>query len=365
MTEQQTAPHRILVLGAGYAGLAAAGTLCRRPHGALITVVDARTELVERVRLHQLAAGQAIPRWDLRTLLEGKGAQFVQGRVISIDAAAQQVSLADATVLGYDTLIHTLGSAADVDSVAGVRENAYPIATLEDVAALPPLAGQVAVVGGGATGIETAAELAEAHPELSVALVSSEQPGHWLSGRAQRGIATALGRLGVEVRTGVKVVEVTPTGLVTADGDRIAAATVLWTTGFTTGDLAARAGLAVDSHGRVLVDATLRTSDPHIYAAGDCAAIAGPGGRELRMACATALPTGARAASAALARMRGARPDELRFRYVLQCISLGRRDAVVQFVRADDVPAPRALTGRPAALIKELIVRGASRTARR
>ena len=365
MTAQQPAQHRILVLGAGYAGLAAASRLCRRPHGARITVVDARTEMVERVRLHQLAAGQAIPRWDLRTLLEGKGAEFVQGRVVAINAAAQEVSLSDGSVLGYDTLIHTLGSSADADSVAGVRENAHSMATLEDIAALPVLRGRVAVVGGGATGIETAAELAESHPEVSVTLVSSEQPGHWLSDRAQRAIAAALRRLGVDVHTGVKVVEVTPTGLVTADGDRIASETVLWTTGFATDDLAARAGLAIDRHGRVLVDTTLRTSDPHIYAAGDCAAITGPGGRELRMACATALPTGAHAASAALARMRGARPDELRFRYVLQCISLGRGDGVVQFVRADDAPTPRALTGPTAAVVKELIVRGASWKARR
>lgn len=363
MNSHHTASHRILVLGAGYAGLAAAGRLCKS-RGAQITVVDSRAEMVERVRLHQLAAGQTIARRDLRTMLERKGAHFVRGRVTAIDTAAQEVLMSDGSVLGYDTLVYTLGSAADTDSVAGVRDHAHPIATLENIAALPPLRGRVAVVGGGATGIETAAELAESHPELSVALVSSEQPGYWLSDRAQRHIAATLERLGVEVHAGAKVVEVAADGVRLADGGHIDAETVLWTTGFTTSDLAARAGLAVDARGRVLVDATLRTSDPHIYAAGDCAAITGPGGRELRMACATALPTGSHAARSALARMRGAEPDDLRFRYVLQCISLGRRDAVVQFVRADDAPTPRALTGRPAAVVKEMIVRGAAMQAR-
>ncbi|NKY46655.1 NAD(P)/FAD-dependent oxidoreductase [Nocardia cerradoensis] len=363
MSAHQIASHRILVLGAGYAGLAAAGRLCKS-RGAQITVVDSRAEMVERVRLHQLAAGQTIERRDLRTMLERKGAHFVRGRVAAIDTAAQEVSLSDGSVLGYDTLVYTLGSAADVDSVAGVREYAHPVATLENIAALPPLRGRVAVVGAGATGIETAAELAESHPELPVALVSSERPGFWLSDRAQRHIAATLERLGVEVHAGAKVVEAAADGVRLAGGGRIEAETVLWTTGFTTSDLAARAGLAVDARGRVLVDATLRTSDPHVYAAGDCAAIAGPGGRELRMACATALPTGSHAARAALARMRGAEPDELRFRYLLQCISLGRRDAVVQFVRADDAPTPRALTGRPAAVVKEMIVRGAAMQAR-
>ncbi|WP_280364737.1 NAD(P)/FAD-dependent oxidoreductase [Nocardia wallacei] len=359
-----TGEQRIAVLGAGYAGLSAAGKLARRARDAQITVVDARPQFVERVRLHQLAAGQPIPRRDLRELLERKKIRFIEGRAVALDPGLKRITLADGAVVEYDLLVYALGSAADVDSVAGVRQYARTVATPEDVARWEAASGRVAVVGAGSTGIETAAELAESRPDLAVALVSSEEPGAWLSDRARRHIRATLDRLGVEVRSGAKVVEVLPDGLRLADGTRFDAETVLWTTGFEVPTLAAEAGLAVDGRGRLLVDEALRTSDPAVCAAGDAAAIAGPGGRELRMACATALPTGAHAAAAVLARLRGEEPAPLRFRYYIQCLSLGRRDGVIQFVRPDDTPTDRALTGRPAAWVKELIVRGAARPAK-
>ncbi|MGV9971304.1 NAD(P)/FAD-dependent oxidoreductase [Nocardia beijingensis] len=360
-----TGQHRIVVLGAGYAGLAAARRLARTARDARITVVDAHASFVERVRLHQQAAGQRIAAWDLRETLENKGIGFVQALATEIDTVARRVVLDAAPALEYDTLIYALGSVADRESVPGVAEHAYSVATQEDVRGLAPAGGPVAIVGAGATGIELAAELAESHPESRVLLLGSEEPGAWLSARAQAHITRTLERLGVEIQSGVKVIEVTPEGPRLADGSLVEAAATVWTTGFRVPGLAAGSGLAVDSDGRVLTDATLRSvSHPDIFAAGDAAVVAGPGGRELRMACATALPTGKHAADAVVARMRGREPGELRFRYVLQCISLGRKDGVVQAVHADDAPARTVLTGRTAAWVKERIVRGAAWSAR-
>ncbi|MGO4613698.1 hypothetical protein AB4305_05205 [Nocardia sp. 2YAB30] len=77
-----------------------------------------------------------------------------------------------------------------------------------------------------------------------------------------------------------------------------------------------------------------------------------------------ALPTGKYAADAAVARLRGVEPRPLRFRYLVQCLSLGRRDALLQFLHADDSPRRTVLTGRIAARVKEGIVRGAARAVR-
>ncbi|NEW50096.1 hypothetical protein GV792_08520 [Nocardia cyriacigeorgica] len=85
-----------------------------------------------------------------------------------------------------------------------------------------------------------------------------------------------------------------------------------------------------------------------------------PGDRELRMACATALPTGAYAADVISARLRGRGPGELKFRYHFQCLSMGRHDGVIQFLHADDTPGRMVLTGRTAARFKEGIVRFAA-----
>ncbi|WP_405160292.1 FAD-dependent oxidoreductase [Nocardia sp. NBC_01499] len=361
-----TGQHRIVVLGAGYAGLAAAGRLVRTARGAEITVVDARARFVERVRLHQQAAGQQISAWDLREILESKKIRFVNARASEIDTEDKRVLLDTATVLDYDTLVYALGSIADQNGVPGVAEHAHSVSTPEDADRFTAPGGAVVVVGAGATGIELAAELAESQPDSRVSLLSPEEPGAWLSPRAQAHIRRVLERLGVEIRSDAKVIEVTEGGVRLADGSLIGSAATVWTAGFAVPDLAARAGLSVDGAGRVLTDASLRSvSHPDVYAAGDSAVIAGPGGRELRMACATALPTGTYAADAVAARLRGAEPGRLRYRFVLQCLSLGRRDGLIQFLHADDSPGRIVLTGRTAAWVKELIVRGAGWVARR
>ncbi|WP_067830680.1 NAD(P)/FAD-dependent oxidoreductase [Nocardia inohanensis] len=371
-----TGAHRIVILGAGYAGLAAARQAARA-EGAKVTVVDARAEFVDRVRLHQALAGQQVRRTDLRKSLERKGIEFIQARVGRIDAAGRRIELAavDAApgtashqpgwVLGYDTLVYALGSRGDRSAVPGAGEFAYSVATPEDLARVPELTGTVAVVGGGATGIEVAAELAESRPDLEVALVSADEPGGWLSAAARDHIRATFDRLGVRVHSDAKVESVTAAGLELAGGERIEAGIVLWCTGFAVPQVAIRSGLAVDAHGRVLVDDKLRSrSHPAVYAVGDCAVMAGPDGRALRMACATALPAGKYVGKSIVSRLRGREPRAHSYGYVLQCISLGRRDAVVQRVRADDSPTDRVFTGRPAVWIKEGIVRGVGGAAR-
>ncbi|MEU4598959.1 FAD-dependent oxidoreductase [Nocardia sp. NPDC023988] len=388
-----TGQHRIVVLGAGYAGLAAARRLARTSRDTTITVVDSRAEFVERVRLHQEAAGQRIKRWELRKLLERKGAEFVQARISGLDPVTKQVhleELADGGTsvgqagqsdqwsgdgapegtgrrqasdigewsLAYDTLVYALGSAADRSGAPGVAGYARSVATPEDVRALPE--GRVVVVGSGSTGIELAAELAESQRYSAVTLLGADEPGAWLSTRAVESIRATLTRLGVEIRSSAKVVEVLPIGVRLADDTVIEAESVVWTAGFTVPDLARRAGLAVDEHGRIRTDATLRSiSHPDIYAAGDAALIAGPGDRPLRMACATAIPAGGYVARAIVARAKGVEPEPMNFRYQLQCLSLGRRDAVIQVLNADDTPGGRVIRGRTGAVVKELIVRGA------
>ncbi|WP_378734430.1 NAD(P)/FAD-dependent oxidoreductase [Nocardia brasiliensis] len=360
-----TGQHRIVVLGAGYAGLAAARRLASKARAAEITVVDARASFVERVRLHQQAAGQQISRWDLGELLANKNIHFVRARATRIDTEAERVLLDSATALDYDTLVYTLGSIADPNGVPGVAEHAYLLATPEDADRFTAPRGAVVIVGGGATGIELAAELAETQPDSRVMLLGPDEPGAWLSPRARAHIRRVLERLGVEIRSDAKVIEVTEDGVRLADGALIEAAATVWTAGFGVPDLAARSGLSVDRVGRVLTDASLRSlSHPNVYAAGDSAVIAGPGGQELRMACATALPTGKYAADAIATRLRGGEPGPLRFRYAVQCLSLGRRDGLIQLLHADDSPRRTVLTGRTAAWVKEAVVRGAGWAAR-
>jgi NADH dehydrogenase len=354
--------HHIVVLGAGYSGLIAAKLVAKRTN-ARVTLINAGDRFVERVRLHQLAAGQRLRDLPLRDLLKGTRIELVVDQVTGIDAADRTVRLARTPrAVGYDTLIYALGSFPDLESVPGVAEHAYTVAVPDQAWRLRDRvreSGALAVAGGGLTGIEAATELAESHPGLKVRLVTAGVLGGALSDRAQRYLRRTFDRLGIEIRENVRVAEVRADGLVLEGGEQVDADTVVWTTGFRVPDLAREAGIAVDDHGRMVIDQTLRSvSHPDVYGVGDAAALRRPDGQELRMACATGLPSAQQAARAIAARLAGREPLPLRFRYFNQCISLGRRDGLVQFVHSDDSPREAVLTGRLAALYKEAIVKG-------
>jgi NADH:quinone reductase (non-electrogenic) len=353
--------QRIVVLGAGYSGLVAAKLAARRTK-ASVTLVNATDLFVERVRLHQLASGQRLARLSIRDLLDRTGVTFVEDTVTGIDAAARAVTLARRdTAVRYDVLIYALGSRADLCSVPGVREHADTVA---DVAHAQRLCDRlrhsrsVTVVGGGFTGIEAAAEIAESYPNAAVHLATGGGFGAALSLRGRRYLGQAFHRLGVQVHEHAKVTEVDAGGVHFAEGDYLPSDTVVWTTGFEVPSIAADAGFAVNARGRMLVDSTLRsTSHPDVYGIGDAAAACRDTGQELRMACATGIPSAQHATKAIAERLAGREPKPLRFRFFNQCVSLGRRDGLIQFVRPDDSPVEAILTGRPAAAYKEAIVR--------
>jgi NADH dehydrogenase FAD-containing subunit len=364
--------HQIVVLGAGYAGANAAARLAKRLHPAdtEITLVNADPEFVERVRMHQLATGQDLKPRPLTDVFAGTGVQVRLARVTAVDVDRKTVDIVDADGPGeiaYDTLVYALGSAAADCGVPGVAEHAHDIAgkrsALRLRARLADLAAgaTVLVVGGGLTGIEAATEIAEARPDLQVALAARGGLGDWLSDKAQHHLRAAVDRLGITLHEHTEVASVDPTGAVTAEGRAIPAQVTVWTAGFAVHPVAAATTLQVSATGQIVVDDTMRSvSHPDVYAVGDAALAAGASGTPLRMSCASGVPTAYQAADAIAARLTGRAVPPNKIGYASQCISLGRRDALVQWVTPDDRPKPSAVTGRMAVRVKETICRAAA-----
>ncbi|MEU5695478.1 FAD-dependent oxidoreductase [Actinosynnema sp. NPDC020468] len=351
--------QRIVVVGAGYAGLSAAKQAARWTD-AEVTLVNERDHFVERVRLHQLASGQDLKGHPLAELLRGTGVRLVVDRVVGVDPEERKVRL-EGGALAYDRLVYALGSRADLDRVPGAREHAFTVASWDQAVALRARlasASRVVVTGGGLTGIEAATEIAESHPGVRVVLVTGGEVGPGLSVKGRAYLRRVFAGLSIEVREHVRVTGVRADGVELGD-EVVPADAVVWTAGFTVPDLAREAGFAVDGHGRLVVDEHLRSvSHPEVVGLGDAAALRRRDGQELRMACATALPTAQRAMKALAATVAGTtEPRAHRFGYVSQCVSLGRRDALIQFVRPDDSPRELILTGRAAARVKEAIVK--------
>ncbi|HEX5403700.1 MAG TPA: FAD-dependent oxidoreductase, partial [Pseudonocardiaceae bacterium] len=212
----------------------------------------------------------------------------------------------------------------------------------------------------GLTGIETVAEIADAFPALHTRLVSAGSPGGRLSDKGRRYLDSTFAELGVEVMAHARVERAEAGRLVLTDGRTVPFELCVWAGGFTVPTLARTAGLAVNADDRALVDQTLRSvSHPDVYVIGDAAAVAGTWGEQLAMGCRSGGFTGPKAADVIAARLTGGEPTPFRYRYFHECISLGRRHGLVQFLNADETPKDRVLTGRTAITYKNAVLNGA------
>ncbi|MFE6157529.1 NAD(P)/FAD-dependent oxidoreductase [Streptomyces sp. NPDC056486] len=359
--------HRIVVLGAGYTGLLCAIRLARRTRrtGVRVTLVNPSPRFTERLRMHQIVGGQELAVHQISDILRGTGVVFVRGTATAIDAEHRAVAVDTPdgpATLTYDSLVYALGSSTDTSTVPGADEHAVTLNSprvarrfAERLAELALAGGAVNVCGGGLTGVEAATEIAESHPGLRVTLISRSEPGPLMNAKARAHLHAAFERLGITLRVGSAISKVLPEGVELADGALIPADACLWTTGVRVPALAADAGIAVDERGLIVVDATLRsTSHPQIHAIGDAAAVRQAWG-QVHGTCQSGLPAAAYTADSLAGRLRGKSVKPFRFGYFHQPVSLGRRDAVIQFTHADDTPRRWFLSGRAAVAYKETI----------
>jgi NADH dehydrogenase len=321
--------HRIVVVGGGAAGLELVTRLGdrlgrrRRAHVALVEC--ARTHLWKPL-LHEVAAGSLDPGENEVSYLaqaHWHGFRYRFGEMIGLDRARKEVRLAATfddegrritppRAIPYDTLVVAIGSVTNDFGTPGVAEYAVPLETPVEAQRFnrrlvnaclraqtqedPVRPGQlhVAIVGAGATGTELAAELHRTireaiaygldriDPERDTRIVLIEAAERILPGLPER-ISEAtqrlLDRIGVEVRTGAKVTEVTAEGLRLADGSFIASELVVWAAGVRAPDVLRRLdGLEVNRINQLVVLSSLQTTrDPDVFAIGDCAACPRPG----------------------------------------------------------------------------------------
>ncbi len=351
-------PH-VLILGAGYAGLMAVLRIRAQAPRAKITVVNGTDHFVERIRLHQMASGQTVKPIPLQKLLP-KNVTFVQAWVEAIlpDQKAVQVSLqGQKQTLTYDYLIVALGSHIDRDSVAGVREYAHTLdaQTTGHLQQALPNAKKLVICGGGLTGIEAATEFAQAFPSLEITLVTQGRLGANLSQKGADYLHRVFREAGIKRVENTSVQAITAQHIETSHG-HLPYDVVVWAGKFSVPKIAQNADIQTNTLGQIKVDAYQRSlSHPDIFAIGDISVFAHTS--PLRMACATAMPMGAKVGDNISALINHQPMTPFRFGYFFRCISLGRKRGLVQFVSADDTPQERVLTGRLGGLVKEMICR--------
>lgn len=357
-TERPTT--HVLVLGAGYAGLLFTMRLVGKTSAkdVRITLVNDAPHFTERLRMHQFAANQTLTWRSLPRMLAKTHVAFVEGKATHIDVGGRAVTVetpAQTRTISFDYLVLAIGSLTDRDKIPGVADYAYTLAPRGPFSAaalrekLPALAqrgGRVVVVGGGPTGVESAAELASSYPRLKVHLVTEGRPG----GAFGKGISEYMGRtltrLGVQMHDEATVTAVGADGVTTAAGEAIPCDVCLWTGGFVAPALARDAGLAVNGHNQALVDPFMRAlGHPEVYAVGDSAHPQEDPGVPVRMSAVTATILGAHGADCLSAILHGKMPHPLSFAYLGQGIALGRGNAIGFNNYPDDKPRHPYFTG--------------------
>jgi NADH dehydrogenase FAD-containing subunit len=367
---QSQSKARVVVLGAGYSGLLAAIRLAGKSRRAEVTLINPREEFVERVRLHQYAANQNIRQKKLADILGSAKVSFVRGTATAVDLNKKSVLVNDEHLgsrdVKYEYLIYALGSQTDVDEVPGAHEYAYSlnltggrsVEQLRERLKDTPAHMRCLVVGGGPTGIESAAEFAESFPQLEVTLATRAEVLPMFPGKPRDYVIERLQRMGVRIRTHTTVAEVTGDAVITRSGDTIPFDILLWAGGFKADDLARQSGLSVNQRGQILVDSYQRAvSHPEVLAVGDASYPAYSTNAEFRMAAFTSMVSGAHAADS-LANLLNGRPMRpLSFAYVGLGIALGRKDAVGLNTYPYGLPNSFPMfTGRLAANVREFFV---------
>ncbi len=347
---------RVVIVGAGYAGLLCAFRLKRRAGSRCeVTVVDRSEHFVERVRLHEYVTGARAPLHALGPWLESKQIRWVRGALEGLDLSRSCVTV-DGRALPFDRLVLALGSKAS-DRLPGSREWAYSFdradALRDKLRSMGD--GRVAVIGAGLTGLEAATEIRSAFSQVNVSLLHRGELAPMLSDEARRHVVKALDRMAIERHPDCHVLAIDARGVSTTRR-RIDADVVVNCAGFEAPPLLSTLGLDTDSLGFLQVDRCLRSAtDARVFAIGDAASIDGEPG--LHKSCKTAMPMGAYAADAILASIEEKSIGEFDLRDTGVCVSLGRSDAVIQGYREGAAPNGTVITGRLAVWLKERGVR--------
>ncbi len=364
--------HRVVVVGAGFAGLSAARALIGEP--VEVTVVDQRNFHTFQPLLYEVATAgldSGDVAYPIRVIFgRAPNVTFRMATVTGVDWDRREVLLAGNRPLPFDSLIVASGATAKFFGIPGASDNSFPLYTLtdarrlrdhllrrlEDVDAHPDGSASrgaltFVVVGGGPTGVEVAGALAEL---LDVAVRHDGFRFDRSAGRivlvdaldrlltpfrpsAAAYAATTLVGRGVELRLGQLVKSVSADGVALDDGSFIPTRTVVWAGGVTVENtVAGTIGVPTGPNGRLLVHADL-TVDGHddVYAVGDAAAVPwGPGGGENSICpqvAQVAIQSGHHAAHQILARLAGSPTVPFRYRDKGIMATIGRRAAITQF----------------------------------
>jgi NADH dehydrogenase len=375
---------RLLIIGAGFAGMHAALSAARlrdlqgvRPDELEIALISPEPFLVIRPRLYE--ANPEAMKAPLTELFQATDVRYVQGSVETINGGSGSVVFTNLGgqrhILPYDRLVLAAGSTGFRPNIPGLTQHAFGVDMIDEAIRLdghlhalakrPASTARdtVVVAGGGFTGIETATEMpgrlrAILGDDANIRVVIVERGeaiAQQIGDDPRPEIERALRKLGVETIVGVGVTSVDEAGVTLSNGERIESATLIWTAGMRPSPLTAQIAAPRDNLGRLIVDRDLRVPGvSNIFATGDTAkAASDDAGNFATMSCQFAKRLGAFAGHNAAADLLGVPTQRYHQPVCVTCLDLGAAGAI--FARGWTAQSRLKLTGAPAKSLKQEI----------
>ncbi|WP_445359056.1 NAD(P)/FAD-dependent oxidoreductase [Microbulbifer sp. ANSA005] len=316
---------KIVIIGGGASGLYLATRLGHhfnstqtrgfkhKAPSAQITLVDKNRTHTWKPLIYRVAAGTldtSMDALEYQVHASSNGYEFQLGSLQSLDRKRQILTLGAVLndkgcelipprELEYDYLVICVGSISDDSNIEGVREHCIPLDSIEQAHKFhkhlldyflcletnPDKTLQIAIIGGGCTGVELSAELVAASRHVSqygrirtgaidITLVEAEpQLLPDLPARLGNSAARELSKMGVRILTNCHIKNVSANSLTTDDGKEIPAAIRAWVTRVKAPEFLTQLdGLITNQRNQIEVETTLQSkNDPHIFAIGDCA----------------------------------------------------------------------------------------------
>jgi NADH dehydrogenase len=359
--------HHVVIVGAGFGGLAVAQGLASAP--VRITIIDQRNHHLFQPLLYQVATASLATSeiaWPIRHLVrKRKEITTLLGTVSSVDAGQRRVVLDDGAEIGYDTLVLATGARHAYFGHDEWEPYAPGLKTLEDATAIrrrilmsferaeweTDAARRAAlltfvIIGGGPTGVELAGAIAELafhnlppdfrHIDTRKARVVLIEAGARILSSFTPDLSAyahaALERQGVDIQLGSAVSECSADGVIFG-GRPLAAKVILWAAGVRASPAAAWLGMPADNAGRLKVQADLTAPGrPEIFVIGDTATIDAWHGKPVPGTAPAAKQQGAHAANAIKRRLGGdTAARDFRYQHSGNLATIGKRSAVIDF----------------------------------
>jgi NADH:ubiquinone reductase (H+-translocating) len=361
--------QRVVVVGAGFGGLAVARAL--REENLDVLVLDRTNHHVFQPLLYQVATCALSPAeiaTPIRSILRGqKNAEVVFTEVSSVNLAARRLETSTGPIdyhflvlaagalpnyFGHDDWAKTARGLKTIDDAVELRRRvliALEVAEQETLAQRRRELLTFCVIGGGPTGVELAGALSELSRrmvrrdfrhirpgDISIVLVEgSHAVLSSFSERSQRRALRQLERLGVEIRHRSRVIGVEENALLVSTehgaAERIPASTVLWAAGVRGSELSTTLGVPLDRSGRVIVDSSLTLPGyDEVFCIGDMAACTDASGKPVPGIAPAAMQQGRYVARRITARSQHGTPG-FRYRNKGQLATIGRSAAVAEF----------------------------------